>query len=59
MTVCILAQQIPLFIYSQSLLQEGAEKFNLTLNERDKALLTVFFDRLLSLRLFEIFSFLS
>ena len=34
-------------MYCQSLLQQGGEKFILTLNERDKVLPTVFFGRLL------------
>ena len=51
----ILPQQIPLFMYSQSLLQQGGEKVNLTLNERDKVLPTVFFGRLLSFHFFALF----
>ena len=44
-----------LFMYCQSLLQQGGEKFILTLNERDKVLPTVFFGRLLSFHFFALF----
>ena len=46
-----------LFMYCQSLLQQGGEKFILTLimNERDKVLPTVFLGRLLSLHFFALF----
>ena len=55
--VCILAQQIPLFMYSQSLIQQGGEKFNLTLSERNEVLPTVFFGRLLSFHFFALLIF--
>ena len=44
-------------MYCQSLLQQGGEKFNLTLNERDKVLPTVFLGRLLSFHFFALFIF--
>ena len=44
-----------LFMYCQSLLQQGGEKFILTLNERDKVSRTVFFARLLSFHFFALF----
>ena len=43
-----------LFMYCQSLLQQGGEKFILTLNERDKVL-PLFFGRLLSFHFFALF----
>ena len=57
LTVCILKQQIPLFMECPSLLQQGGEKSNLTLNERDKVLPSVFFGRLLSFHFFALFFF--
>ena len=51
---------MPLFMYCQSLLQQGGEKFILTLNERDKVFPTVFLGRLLSFQFLELFiSFLN
>ena len=44
-------------MYCQSLLKQGGEEFNLTLNERDKVLTTVFFGRLLSFYFFAFFFF--
>ena len=46
---------MPLFMYYQSLLQQGGEKFVLTLNERGKVFLTVFFGRLLSFQFLALF----
>ena len=44
-------------MYCQSLLQQGGEEFNLTLNEQDKVLPIVFFGRLLSFDPFTLFLF--
>ena len=44
-------------MYCQSLLEQAGEKFNLTQNERDKVLPTVFFGRLLSFNFFGLFFF--